>query len=121
MNLSEWQKEIGEWGKRKGWDMSKCVSTDPEVKRDFVMHKLALVHTEVSEAVECVRDDAYATTIEEDKSGGRSKPEGMASELADTVIRILHICEAMGIDLNHEIELKMAYNQKRPYMHGRKA
>ena len=51
---------------------------------------------------------------------GNGKPEGVASELADTVIRIADMCGALGIDLEAAIVAKVAYNAGRPYRHGGK-
>ncbi len=48
------------------------------------------------------------------------KPEGVAVELADAVIRIADLCGHLGIDLEEVIEIKMAYNEGRPYKHGKK-
>ena len=63
--------------------------------------KLMLVITELAEAYECVRDDNYALHII------NGKPEGFPSEIADAIIRLLHICSGMGIDIDYVIELKM--------------
>lgn len=41
-------------------------------------------------------------------------------ELADTIIRILDLCGANGIDIEKHIELKMKYNASRERMHGKK-
>lgn len=41
-------------------------------------------------------------------------------ELADTIIRILDLCGAKGIDIEKHIELKMKYNATREMMHGKK-
>ena len=48
------------------------------------------------------------------------KPEGIPSELADIIIRVLDICAYHGIDIAHAISDKMAYNETRPYRHGDK-
>lgn len=48
------------------------------------------------------------------------KPEGVAVELADAVIRIADLCGHLEIDLEEVIEIKMAYNEGRPYKHGKK-
>lgn len=40
-------------------------------------------------------------------------------ELADTVIRILDLCGARGIDLEKHINLKLKYNRSRERMHGK--
>ena len=52
---------------------------------------------------------------------GYAKPEGVPSELADIVIRVMDIAEFYGIDLAQAILDKMEYNNARPYKHGRKA
>lgn len=48
------------------------------------------------------------------------KPEGVAVELADAVIRIADLCGHLGIDLDAVIAEKMAYNAGRPYKHGKR-
>lgn len=40
-------------------------------------------------------------------------------EIADAVIRLLDYCGNRGIDLDAHINLKLAYNQSRPYRHGK--
>lgn len=49
-----------------------------------------------------------------------SKPEGVAVELADAVIRIADLCGYLGIDLDAVISEKMAYNETRPFKHGKR-
>ena len=46
------------------------------------------------------------------------KPEGVAVELADCVIRILDYCGHAGIDIEEAIRIKHEYNKTRPYRHG---
>lgn len=48
------------------------------------------------------------------------KPEGIATELADTIIRILDYAAAVGIDIDAAIMAKHTYNKDRPYQHGGK-
>lgn len=56
---------------------------------------------------------------------GIAKPEGVGSELADIVIRVLDEVdrareEGVEIDLDWEIERKLAYNRTRRHRHGGK-
>lgn len=78
---------------------------------------IALMHSELSEALESFRNQEPLLWFDHDKN---CKPEGVAAEYADVVIRILSDCGERGIDLNDAIELKMAYNKSRPYKHGGK-
>ena len=77
---------------------------------------LALVHSEVSEALEEWRIDEDLAVIRMEGD----KPVGFAVELADTLIRICDLCEAVGVDLNAALKIKMAYNSTRPWRHGGK-
>jgi NTP pyrophosphatase (non-canonical NTP hydrolase) len=48
------------------------------------------------------------------------KPEGIPSEMADIVIRVMDYCGYAGIDLEKAIAEKMEYNRTRPFKHGGK-
>jgi len=76
--------------------------------------KLCLVHSEVSEALECLRDDQVQSELQAD-----GKPAGLPTELADVVIRVMDICEALDIDLEKEMRDKHRYNLTRPHKHGK--
>ncbi len=76
---------------------------------------LALVHSEASEALE-----AYRETGMDDSVSPTGKPEGVASEFADVVIRIADMCGFYGIDLQEAIAKKHAFNMTRAYRHGGK-
>lgn len=91
--------------KSKGW------WDDDDPKQDGV--KIALMHCELSEAVEALREGGPESI----KIPGHSH---VAEELGDTVIRIMDYCEARGIDLAAAIEAKHAYNTGRDYKHGGK-
>ena len=80
---------------------------------------LALIHSEISEALEVYReqgnDGLKKTWTEND-----GKPEGFTIELADAVIRIADLCGALGLELEEALETKMEYNRSRPQRHGGK-
>ncbi len=106
--------------KEKGWwrlEPGGGVDPDPET----IAAKLALVHNEVSEALECVRDGDMRTLYRRPYPGfDARKPEGFPTELADIVIRVMDLAEATGVDLGAAILEKMDYNETRPYKHGGK-
>lgn len=79
--------------------------------------KLALIHSEVSEALECLREhsDPLYTWHRED-----GKPEGYGFELADAIIRIFDEMWAVGIrDPESLVVEKMMFNATRPAKHGK--
>ena len=47
------------------------------------------------------------------------KPEGIAVELADCIIRCLDTMHSLGVDIDAVVAEKMAYNASRPHKHGK--
>jgi NTP pyrophosphatase (non-canonical NTP hydrolase) len=66
---------------------------------------IALMHCELSEAVEAYRKGDEAHVVE---------------ELADVLIRAFDLCGRRGWNLERAVTDKMAYNKTRPYRHGGK-
>ena len=75
---------------------------------------LLLMHTEISEAVEALREG----NPESKKIPGHSH---VAEELADVVIRVLDYCGKHNINIGAAITAKHEFNRSRPYRHGGKA
>lgn len=105
-SLANMASEVAAWTQRKGWR--------PDPTRAFG-DDIALIHSEVSEALE-----AYRIRGVEGYTDPDGKPDDVGSEFADVLIRLLDASAAYGIDLEAEYERKMAYNEKRPWRHGGK-
>ncbi|WP_445505801.1 MazG nucleotide pyrophosphohydrolase domain-containing protein [Niallia sp. 03091] len=95
MNINQLCKEAYETAVSKGWH-------DEERETGTL---LALIHSEVSEALEADR---------------KGDSENFAEELADVCIRIFDLCGAKNIDLETAILSKMEKNKGRSYKHGGK-
>lgn len=78
--------------------------------------KIALMHSELSEALEEYRKDPGMPLYEKD-----GKPEGVVVELADCIIRIFDFCGKMNLPIVDALMKKMDYNETRPYRHGGKS
>lgn len=96
---------------------------------------VVMCHAELSEAVEEYRDgmpmayvedssgDQFGSWIPEEnpEKWGDKKPEGVAVEMADCLIRLLDWFGANGLDVETIVARKCAYNETRTYRHGNKA
>ncbi len=102
---------------------------------NYQIAKLALIGTEVTEAIEELRngrdaperyysggydEDVLEEYDEQDLDGNPRKPEGVPSELADVVIRAFDFADEEGVNLADAILEKLAYNETRGRMHGGK-
>ena len=98
---------------------------------------IALMHSELSEALEAYRDGMGLNVTRYEEYAGKTviqthdyqvtekgvplmKPAGIPSEMADVIIRVLHFCGKHNIDIARAVGEKMAYNRSRPYKHGGK-
>ena len=86
---------------------------DPDSESNQTGMALALIHSEISEALEALRKGNPSDT---------HCPEykKFEIELADAVIRILDLAGSQDMDIGGAILEKMRYNSSRPYRHGKK-
>lgn len=110
MSLNELRDRVHALAVSKGWYENRDVS-DPNVLGSM----LALIHSEVSEALEDARAGCMGVAYD------GSKPVGFQIELADALIRILDLCGALGIDIEEAVRVKHAYNETRSHRHGGKS
>jgi NTP pyrophosphatase (non-canonical NTP hydrolase) len=96
-------------------------SHDRAIRKGFyelppsIDQRIALIHSEISEAYEEIRANHPADVIYY-KDG---KPEGFPIEIADAVIRIFDMCSWLRIDLENAIRIKSDFNETRPLKHGK--
>lgn len=132
MSMNDLAKEIHQNAVEHGW------WDEPRSFGDIV----SLCHSELSEALEEYRAGRpmvwHACLAADEKihclKGGcgdwtagaceldsiDEKPEGIATEMADCIIRILDWVGKEGLDMDAIIREKMEYNRTRPYRHGGK-
>lgn len=116
--MGEWRalkalaKEVGAINKANGW------REDWQLSPTKVLSMLMLIVTEVAEAAEEVRKpDAWVRTTFTMQGPARA---ALAEELADVLIRVMDMADALGLDMDEAVTAKLAKNRTRGYRHGGK-
>lgn len=110
MNINDYCEQAHETAVDKGWWNEE---------RSFP-EQIALMHSELSEALEHWRNGNGGFPMHHIWYTNDNKPDGIAVELADVLIRIFDTCAKYQIDLERALSEKMAYNNTRAYRHGGK-
>jgi NTP pyrophosphatase (non-canonical NTP hydrolase) len=108
-----------------------------QARTNWIVSKLALIMGEASEAIEELREgidpratyyrderpesDTYHTTFSEQlwlDGVPQYKPEGVAAEIADVIVRAGDLSGVLGLDMGKALIEKVHYNSTRGQRHG---
>ena len=131
MNMNEWAREIHENAKAHGWWESDrelpeilmlIVSELSEALEEYRAGRPMVWHKCMWDGKEC-SDETYCKHRDGDTCNTgdlHDKPEGIAVEVIDALIRILDWCGKEGLDVEALVKEKHEYNKTRPYKHGKR-
>lgn len=88
-----------------GWWHERDGSPKDVTNKDFIAAKIALMHSELSEALEAWRKDQ--------KDDHLPQYDGIAVEFADAIVRILDTAGALGLPIGDALADKLRYNATR--------
>jgi len=100
---------IGDWNAAQGFWSS-----------DNTGEKIALMHSELSEALEADRKSAKVGTPVMCDKLGLAHLTAVEEELADVLIRVMDFAGHHKLNLGGALRDKLLFNLTRPYRHGKK-
>lgn len=123
LTVDECVERIDRYSREKGWreefyNWQKFGSEGWRIQAALIVEKLALITTEVAEAIEEVRSAKSLEDLQRRWYGENGKPEGFGAELADIHIRTWDLEAMLGVDSTLSLEEKIEYNDTREYKHG---
>ena len=104
MNINDYVKLANLRAEQKGFWVDWNENDTSAQINNAISCRLMLIVGEVAEAQEALR---------------KNDPDNFAEELADIAIRLFDLAGGLGVDLETEINNKMAKNLKRPYKHNK--
>ena len=141
MTITEMCEKAHKTAKEHGfWDGMTLVSGKMVIPTNTMLAKLALIHSEVSEAVEEVQagntqdtfravntysepsstfPGSFIKIIGSDSAMTKITSERVSRKLADILIQTADFASALGLDLEKAVQDKMIKNLDHPRMHGR--
>lgn len=129
MNLNEWAREIhanavehGFWEPKMEFNTALMLIVgeiaeameEHRAGRPMVWHKCNLYGGECGDTCDYMVRGACEC------GNAQVKPEGIAVEMADALIRILDWFGSEGLDVEAIVREKHEYNKTRPYKHGKR-
>lgn len=97
------------------------------IKNQSRITRLAMIISEISEAIEAIRKNKYANRYRYESGTDTFNKvlfeqyikDTFEDELADVYIRLKDFLGAESIDLDWHVEQKLEFNKTRPYKHGK--
>ena len=105
LTIARLQAEAWDTAEAKGFHEDIC-TLNP---RQAALIRLALIHTEVSEATQEVKRHGVDSAVIQKR---------IACELADVLIRCGDLAEMLGLNLDEACRTVLAANRARPYGYG---
>lgn len=103
-SFKELEKVVTEINESKGW----------EINESLLPGKIALMHSELSEALEWLRE-------ENPKSDHIPEFTGVEEEFADLIIRVMHFSYYKKFRIAEAVCAKLEFNKTRSHRHGEKS